>query len=100
MQKDQTAADLESRNRAFQQINDAYQVLSNAADKERYDIFIGNLVAPRFEQSEASKEKEKESFYQRVLRKKKSEPIFEKEIDLDEEIRKLEQIKLNRQKQF
>jgi hypothetical protein len=32
--------------------------------------------------------------------KKNNEPIFDKEVDLDEELRKLEQMKLNRQQQY
>jgi hypothetical protein len=53
-------------------------------------------VASTFNEQEEEKQ---ESFYQRVL-KQNREPIFEKEIDLDEELRKLEDIKLNRQKSY
>ena len=71
-------------------------MLSNNEQKKRYDEFIGNLVAATFEfKDEDSRQNIEESFYQRIL-KKNSEPIFDKEIDLDEELRKLEQMKLNR----
>jgi truncated hemoglobin YjbI len=61
-------------------------------------------VAPKFEQASQEEpevtgtgEKVYQSFYQQVLRRKREAPVFEKEVDLDDELRKLENLKLNRQ---
>jgi len=70
-------------------VNHAYQVLSDAAVKNRYDDLVGNFQA-------AEEKKETSSgLYESLLRKKSNEPSSDqtKSFDLDEELRKLERIK-------
>ena len=70
-------------------MNHAYQILSDAAVKNRYDDLVGNFQA-------AEEKKETSSgFYESLLRKKSTEAPSDKKqaFDLDEELRKLERIK-------
>ena len=89
-------------------------MLSDRGAKTRYDSLIGNMQAKdewaaseresRRGYSEGTSTGKYTGFYQKVLQRKReaSEAIFEKrkEIDLDEELQKLERIKELRRSKF
>ena len=79
----------EASNKMFQSINDAYQILSDRASKQRYDDLVGNSEAKAFDIDSSG-------VYGDLLRKKAEKQHTREEqkpLDLDEELRKLERIK-------
>lgn len=80
----------------FKEINEAYQILSNEETRARYDQALGI--------HEFTKEKsniDEDSFYSKILKQKyeKEKPTHlpPKPFNLEEELMKLERIKLMRQ---
>ena len=108
-----TQKDYDLSNKKFQQINDAYQILSDHTSKMRYDGLTNNLQAnnsdfnkagstsqPGSEQAQqAAATGHYSGFYERVLQKKREaqSAIFDEpkhnRLDLDAELQKLEKLK-------
>ena len=64
----QDQAQYDSFNQKFQQVNHAYQILSDATVKNRYDDLVGN-----FQAAEEKKETASSGLYDSLLRKKSTE---------------------------
>lgn len=79
----------------FKEINEAYQILSNEELRMRYDQFLG-LTEGMDERTIL----DENSLYAKILRRREQKMRAEEEprkpFDLDEELRKLEQIKMMR----
>ena len=61
----------QNKKQMFQDINNAYEVLSNSDLKQKYDDLIGNIQASAFTQ-QPEEVQDEESFYQRILKQRKT----------------------------
>ena len=61
----------QNKKQMFQDINNAYEVLSNSDLKQKYDDLIGNIQASAFTQ-QPEEVQDEESFYHRILKQRKT----------------------------
>ena len=61
----------QNKKQMFQDINNAYEVLSNSDLKQKYDDLIGNIQAAAFTQ-QPEEVQDEDSFYQRILKQRKT----------------------------
>ena len=97
---DKRKEDYEQSKIKFQEINEAYQILTDDELKKRYDDLTGNF----FSRDKAEKKEEPRdfnSYYQSFFEVKKQRSYEDERkarYDLDENLRKLAEIKLKREK--